>query len=74
MAAAVVIGFRYACGYEYTGVLRTYRRKIPARRSPTQDISPKKLSKRYPMGQKKLILPEILITCLSKITDKSGLL
>ena len=54
MAAAVVIGFRYACGYEYTGVLRTYRRKIPARRSPTQDISPKKLSKTYPTGQKTL--------------------
>ena len=53
MAAAVVIRFRYACGYEYTGVLRTYRRKIPARRSPTQDISPKKLSKTYPGGQKK---------------------
>ena len=53
MAAAVVIGFRYACGYEYTGVLRTYHRKIPARKSPAQAISPKKLSKRLPRGQKK---------------------
>ena len=70
MAAAVVIGFRYACGYEYTGVLRTYRRKIPARRSPTQDISPKKLSKTYPGGQKKpgenlfSCYPEILLILL----------
>ena len=52
MAAAVVIGFRYACGYEYRGALRTCRRNIPTLRSPTEDIFPKKLSKRYPMGQK----------------------
>ena len=65
MAAAVVIGFRYACGYEYTGVLRTYRRKIPARRSPTQDISPKKISKTYPMGQK--IPGENLFSCYPEI-------
>ena len=67
MAAAVVIGFRYACGYEYTGVLRTYRRKIPARRSPTQE---KKISKTYPGGQKKpgenlfSCYPEILLILL----------
>ena len=54
MVAAVVIGFRYACGYEYTGALRTYNRKIPARNSPAQAISPKKLSKTYPTGQKNL--------------------
>ena len=53
MAAAVVIGFRYACGYEYTGALRTYNRKVPARKSPAQAIFPKKLSKRLPRGQKK---------------------
>ena len=34
----MVIGFRYACGYEYTGALRTYNRKIPARKSPAQAI------------------------------------
>ena len=38
MAAAVVIGFRYACGYEYTGVLRTCHRQMPARKSPAQVI------------------------------------
>ena len=69
MAAAGVIGFRYACGYEYTGALRTYNRKIPARKSPAQAISPKKLSKRLPRGQKKTgknlfsCYPVVLLIC-----------
>ena len=64
MAAAVVIGFRYACGYEYTGVLRMYNRKIPACNSPAQAISPKKLSKRLPRGQKKnWEKPVFLLSC-----------
>ena len=66
MAAAAVIGFRYACGYEYTGVLRTYHRKIPARKSPAQAISPKKLSKLLPRGAENfdLFLKNLYI-CLS---------
>ena len=72
MAAAVVIGFRYACGYEYTGALRTYNRKIPARKSPAQAIFPKKLSKRLPRGQKKLgktCFLVILLSCCPVISD-----
>ena len=72
MAAAVVIGFRYACGYEYTGALRTYNRKIPARKSPAQAIFPKKLSKRLPRGQKKLgktCFLVILLSCYYVISD-----
>ena len=65
MAAALVIGFRYACGYEYTGVLRTYNRKIPARKSPAQAMFPKKLSKPYPGGQKKLGKTCLLVILLS---------
>ena len=64
MAAAVVIGFRYACGYEYTGVLRTYSCKTPARKSPAQAISPKKLSKPHPRGPKKIReKPVFLLSC-----------
>ena len=72
MAAAVVIRFRYACGYEYTGALRTYNRKMLARKSPAQTIFPKKLSKRLPRGQKKLgktCFLVILLSCYYVISD-----
>ena len=63
--AARSIKSRIACGYEYTEVLRAFRRKIPARRSPTQDISPKKISKTHPTGQKKP--GENLFSCYPEI-------
>ena len=75
--AARGIKSRIAWGYEYTEVLRTFRRKIPARRSPTQNISPKKLSKTYPGGQKKPgkkpVFLVILISCYPVNPVMSGL-
>ena len=65
MAAAVVIGFRFACGYEYTGALRTYNRKIPARKAPAEGRFPRELSKRLARGQKKLGKTCFLVILLS---------